>query len=290
MIRVTIAGGTWTAVDKLTDTLAAQGARVRVLTDAPHLARGHRDKGNVEYMAIQREDSLSLRVAFQDTDRAFLAGGDPQRPCRYDLAMIDAAVQAEVPYLVNLSEGGGCPGQSARQWQSETDRHLAAQGITATRIHPALSLDAVLAVAARFVPLGLWGGIAGSGQAALVDSSDVAAAAARILLEGAERHADKIYHLTGPTAVTMGYIADYLEENLSRRVRYHYRARDEQRTLYLRAGLLPPLIDALLGQDTLIREGFYAETTPDLFALTQRPALTVIDWIKEHRGDFIAGE
>ncbi|WP_213990730.1 NmrA family NAD(P)-binding protein [Sodalis sp. dw_96] len=290
MIRVTIAGGTWAAVDKLAGALAGQGVRVRVLTENPLRARENYDRGNVEYMAIHLEDPLSLRVAFQDTDRAFLAGGDRERPSRYDLALIDAAVRAEVPYLVNLSEGGGCVGQSARLWQSETDIHLAAQGVTTTRIHPALSLDAVFAVAAQFVPPGLWGGTASSGQAALVDLRDVVSAVARILLEGAEGHGGKIYHLNGPAAVTMGYIADYLAENLSRRVRYHHRGEDEQRTIYQQAGLLTPRIDALLEQDNLIRHGFYADTSADLFDLNHRPARTAIAWIKEHRGDFSHGQ
>ena len=290
MTRVTIAGGTWAAVDKLTGELSGQGVKVRVLIEDPLRARENYGNGNVEFMGIHVEDSLSLRVAFQDTDRAFLASGDPERPSRYDLALIDAAVQAGVPYLVNLSEGGRWRGQSAREWQSETDIHLASQGVKITRIHPALSQDAVFGVAARFVPLALWGGTAGSGQAALVDSRDVVAATARVILEGAERHANKIYHLTGPAAVTMGYIADYLAENLARRVRYYHRTPDEQRTVYLRAGLLSARIDTLLGQDSLVRHGFYAQTTSDLFDLTQRPGRSVLAWIEEHLVDFCHGQ
>ncbi len=289
MTRITIAGGRWAAVDKLTVALSAQGVRVRVLTTNPLRARETYGRGNVEFAGIDLEDSLSLRVAFQDTDRAFLATGSPERPSRYDLALIDAAVQAGVPYLVNLSMGGGCRGQSAREWRSETDCHIAAQGIAATRIHPSVSLDAVFGLAAHFVPLALWGGTAGSGQAALVDSRDVAAASARVLLEGAERHADKIYHLTGPEAVTMSYLADYLAESLARPVRYYHRTPDEQRRTYLRAGLLSPRIDTLLGQESLIRSGFYAESTADVFDLIRRRPRSAVAWIKEHLADFHAG-
>ncbi|XBS69256.1 NmrA family NAD(P)-binding protein [Acerihabitans sp. KWT182] len=288
MIRVTVAGGMWTAADKLFNILSGQGVRVRALIEDPLMKGISRKKGSLEFIGVNLEDPLSLRVAFQDTDRAFLVCGNSARPPRYDLALIDAAVRAGVPYLVNLSEGGGYPGQSAREWQSETDIHLARQSIQTTRIHPSLSFDAVFTVASRFIPMALWGGSAGSGQAALVDSRDVAAAAARILLEGAERHADKRYTLTGPAAVTMGYLADYLSETLARKVRYFRRTRDEQRGVYLNAGLCSTGIDRLLGQDALICNGFYAEITADIVKLTHRPATTAVDWIEEHAEKFVA--
>ena len=288
MARITIAGKRWAAVAKLIGCLTGKGMKIRVLLPNARQAREGYGGGDVEFMGIDIADPFALRVAFQDSDYALLSTGVPEWPSRYDIALVDAAVRAGVPYLVNLSNGGGCRGRSALEWQSETDRYLRDQNIKITLVHPVLLMDDVLTVAADFLSLGQWGGMAGNGRVALIDGRDVAAVAARILLEGPDAHAGKVYRLTGAKAVTMGYIADYLSEYLGRRVVYHRRTCEEQRGVYLRAGLNSARIETLIEQDEFIRSGYYDFSAPDVFELTGRPARSVNGWLREHVAEFPA--
>lgn len=287
MTRITVAGGRWAAADNLIRALTGLEVKVRLLTQNPRQAYEIYGKNSVEFMGIDINDPLSLRVGFQDTDRALLFSGVAEQPSRHDIALIDAAVQAGVPFLVNLSAGGDVDyrRQSMLDWLSKTDEHLFAQGMLTTLIHPAVSLDAVFDVAANFLQTGQWGGVAGNGRAAFVDLRDVVSATVRVLLEGPKRHGNKIYHLTGPSAVSMGYIADCLSENPVRPIRYHHRSLEEQRRVFRQAGLPSARIDALLAQESLIRDGFYAPTTADVFDLIGRPACSAVSWIAEHFGD-----
>ena len=285
MTRITVAGGRWAAADNLIRALTGLEVKVRVLTQNPRQAYEIYGKGSVEFVGIDINDPLSLRVGFQDTDRALLSSGIPEQPSRHDMALIDAAVQAGVPYLVILSAGGDVAynrRQSMSDWRSKTDDHLAAQGILTTLIHPAISLDAIFDVAATFYQSGQWGGIASNGRAALVDLRDVVSSTVRVLLDGPKRHGGKIYQLTGPFAVSMGYLADCLSENSGRQVRYHHRTPDEQRAVFRQAGSPVPRIDGLLAQEALIRDGFYAAATTDVFNLIGRPACSAMSWVEEH--------
>jgi hypothetical protein len=72
----------------------------------------------------------------------------------------------------------------------------------------------MLKLAANFARSGAWGGTAGMGRVALIDSRDVAAVFAVILTDGPQRHAGKIYDISGPTAVTMDEVAAYLSAAL----------------------------------------------------------------------------
>ncbi len=288
MTRITIAGGTGTLRDALPAALAGRGIRVRMLMTDSLPARSACGGDNIEFMSVDPEDSGALRRAFRDTDRACLWTGAVGGQARYDLALIDAALQAGVPYLVNVAQSAtvdGC-GYPGYEPQGETDAYLAARGGLTTLVRPSLSMDRVFAAARSFVPLGQWGGSAGSGRAGLVDDRDVVAATARILLEGEQRHGHKTYRLTGPAAVTMGYIADYLSESQGRLIKYHYRTVEEQRRVYQDAGLTSQVIDRLLVVETQIRQGMFAATTTDVQDLTGLPARSVIAWIREHRADF----
>ncbi|TKI04654.1 NmrA family NAD(P)-binding protein [Martelella alba] len=288
MTRITVAGNRWAAVAKLAGPLSGKGPKIRVLTTHPRQARELCGEGGVEFMKIEMNDPLALRVAFQDSDRVLLCTGGPDWPVRYDIALIDAAVRAGVPYLVNLSDGDGGEGRgrTALNGRSEIDEYLRGQPVLATRVHPVIEMNAVLTVAADFLSLGQWGGMAGNGRAGLVDGRDVADAVARVLLDGPAIHAGKVYHLTGPAPVTMGYIADFLAENLARRVIYHRRCAEDQRGVYLRAGLSSARIETLMQRDHMIRRGYFDFATGDTAGLIGRPARTVDDWLREHLIEF----
>ena len=61
---------------------------------------------------------------------------------------------------------------------------------------------------------------AGEGKVSFVDVSDIAAVAAKILVENDERHKGKSYNITGPEALSYGDAALILSNELGKKITY----------------------------------------------------------------------
>jgi NAD(P)H dehydrogenase (quinone) len=289
---IAVAGGTGLVGKPLTQALVGEGEQVRVLTRDPKAARAAFGDAKVEIVGVDFDHTATLRAAFTGSNTAYMSYGASDRQVRDEIALIDAAIGAEVPFLVNLSVGGagGAHTNSSNvlQWHTEIDAYLATTGVTSTVVRPTTFTDSMLKFASNFVRSGAWGGPAGSGRVALIDSRDVAAVSAVILTEGPQRHAGKIYDLSGPTAVTMDEVAGYISAALGTRVEYHDRTETQQRAVLESAGLPRLLVDVLLGVDAISRENVYAVPSPTAFDLTGHAPRSVKDWVDEHVSLFAA--
>jgi NAD(P)H dehydrogenase (quinone) len=281
---ITVAGGTGLVGKSLTEALVAEGGQVRVLTRDPVAARAAFGDAKLEIVGVDFDDAATLRAAFTGSDKAFMSYGTSERQVRDEIALIDAAIQADVPYVVNLSVGGAGGTHPAKvvRWHTEIDAYLASTGIASTVVRPTTFTDTMLKLAANFLRSDAWGGLGGAGRVALIDSRDVAAVSAVILTEGPQRHAGRIYDVSGPAAVTMDEVAGYISATLGTRVEYHARAEAEQRAVLQSAGLPGLLIDVLLGVDDITRDNLYAVPSATVFDLTGRPPRSVEDWVDEH--------
>jgi NAD(P)H dehydrogenase (quinone) len=289
---ITVAGGTGRVGKTLTQALVRDGERVRVLTRDPEAAQAAFGDTEVEIVRVDFDDTATLRAGFNGSDRAYMSYGTSDRQVRDEIALIDAAIGAKVPYLVNLSvAGAGGPhiiSSNVLQWHTEIDAYLATTGVAATVLRPTTFTDGIVIGAAKFVPSGAWGGHAGAGRVALIDSRDVAAVSAVILTDDPQRHAGKIYDLSGPTAVTMDEIAGYMAAALGAAVEYHHRTEAQQRAVLQSAGLPGLMIDVLLGVDTLTRDNVFAPPSRTVFELTGHNPRSVKDWVDEHISLFAA--
>lgn len=281
---ITVAGGTGLVGRPLTQALVRDGEQVRVLTRDPKAARAAFGDAKLEIVGVDFDDTATLRAAFMGSDKAFLSYGTSDRQVRDEIALIDAAIGAEVQYLVNLSVGGAGGTHPARvvRWHTEIDAYLVGTGLASTVVRPTTFTDSMLKIAANFVRSGAWGGLGGAGRVALVDSRDVAAVFAVILTEGPQRHAGKIYDISGPAAVTMDEVAGYLSAALGTRVEYHARTEAQQRAVMEAAGLPGLLIDVLVGVDDITRDNVYAVPSPAVLDLTGHAPGSVKDWVDEH--------
>ena len=110
---------------------------------------------------------------------------------------------------LSVAGSGGTHVDSANvlQWHTEIDAYLATTGVAATVVRPTTFTDFMVKLAAKFVRSDAWGGLAGAGRVALIDTRDVARVFEVILTDGPQRHAGKIYDISGPTAVTMDELA-----------------------------------------------------------------------------------
>ena len=287
---ITLAGGTGLVGKSLTQALVHDGEQVRVLTRDPKAARAAFGDAKLEIVGVDFDDTATLRTAFTGSDKAFMSYGKSDRQVRDEIALIDAAIGADVPYLVNLSVSGagGTNPADVLQWHTEIDAYLATTGVASTVLRPTTFTDTMLKLAANYVPSGAWGGTAGAGRVALIDSRDVAAVSAVILTDDPQRHAGKVYDLSGPMAVTMDEIAEYISAALGTLVEYHARTETQHRAVLERSGLSGLLVDVLLGVDDVIRDNGHAVLSPTVFDLTGHPPRSVKDWVDEHVSLFAA--
>jgi NAD(P)H dehydrogenase (quinone) len=289
---ITVAGGTGRVGKTLTQALVGDGERVRVLTRDPESARAAFGDAKVEIVGVDFDDTATLRAGFTGSDEAYMSSGTSERQVRDEIALIDAAIGADVRYLVNLSVAGAggthIDSSNVLQWHTEIDSYLATTGVAATVLRPTIFTDGIVTTAAKSVPFGGWGGHAGAGRVALIDSRDVAAVSAVILTDGPQRHAGKVYDLYGPAAVTMDEIAGYISAALGMAVEYHHRTEAQQRAALQSAGLPGLLVDVLLGVDTLTRDNVFAVPSPTVFGLTGHTPRSVKDWVDEHISLFAA--
>ena len=188
---ITLAGGTGLVGKTLTQALVRDGEQVRVLTRDPKAARAAFGDAKLEIVGVDFDDTATLRTGFTGSDKAFMSYGTSDRQVRDEIALIDAAIGAEVPYLVNLSVGGagGTHPANVVQWHTEIDAYLAGTGVASTVVRPTTFTDTMLKLASNSVSSGAWGGLGGAGRVALIDTRDVAEVFAVILTEGPQRHA-----------------------------------------------------------------------------------------------------
>jgi NAD(P)H dehydrogenase (quinone) len=281
---ITLAGGTGLVGKTLTQALVRDGEQVRVLTRDPKAARATFGDVKLEIVGVDFDDTATLRTGFTGSDKAFMSYGTSDRQVRDEIALIDAAIGAEVPYLVNLSVGGagGTHPANVVQWHTEIDAYLAGTGVASTVVRPTTFTDTMLKLASNSVSSGAWGGLGGAGRVALIDTRDVVEVFAVILTEGPQRHAGKTYDISGPAAVTMDEVAGYLSAVLGTRVEYHARTEAQQRTVLESAGLPALLVDVLVGVDDITRDNVYAVPSPTVYDLTGHAPRSVKDWVNEH--------
>jgi NAD(P)H dehydrogenase (quinone) len=287
---MTLAGGTGLVGKTLTQALVRDGEQVRVLTREPNAAAAAFGDVKLEIVGVDFDDAATLRSAFTGSDKAFICYGTSDRQVRDEIALIDAAIGAEVPYLVNLSVGGagGTHPANVVRWHTEIDAYLATTGVASTVVRPTTFTDTMLKLAANLVRSGAWGGLGGAGRVALIDTRDVAEVFAVILTEGPQRHAGKVYDLSGPIAVTMDEVAGYISAVLGTRVEYHARTEAAQRAVLESAGLPGLLVDVLIGVDDITRDNVYAVPSSTVFDLTGHAPRSVKDWVHEHISLFAA--
>ncbi len=163
--------------------------------------------------ALDGVDTLMLLSATESADRVAL-----------HKATVDAAVAAGVERIVYTSFAGAAPGATftfARDhWH--TEQHIRSLGVDFTFLRDNLYLDFVPGFAGED---GVIRGPAGDGRTAAVARDDVAAVAARVLVDSG--HSEATYDLTGPTAFTLAEAAAILTGAWGRKIRYEPETLDE---------------------------------------------------------------
>ena len=269
------------AVAELLELRASVRALVRSSESGRELA-----ERDVEPAVGDLGDIDSLATALRDVESVLLVSAIDPRQVELQGNLVAAARRSGVTHIVKLSglaTAVDSPVRSGR-WHAETEAAIVDLGMAYTFLRPHFFLQNLL----RFAPAVAERGVLPSRTdpattIAMVDSRDVAAVAARCLVD--PRHRGCTYDLTGPEALTYGEIARRLAVLLGRRVERVRVPEHVGRENLLQQG--PEWhADLMLEFDRAFAAGLGAKVTGVVQDVTGRPPRDLDAFLREHRPHF----
>lgn len=229
------------------------------------------------------EDVNALTRAFDGMDTVFLLLPLVENKLQLARNAAEAARRAGVRHIVRSSGAGADPDSpvALARLQGQVDAVLAETGIATTFLRPASFMQNYATFMAAQVKAGTVYAAHGDAAQSVVDTRDIAAAAAAVLLNPAP-HAGKAYTLTGGESLTTQAFLDQVGAALGRPVAYHPVSFDEAASAMAGMGMPPWLVTLLDSLNRVIAAGYTAGISPDVAALTGRTPITAARFAADH--------
>jgi len=282
MRSVLVVGATGNVGRHVVEALRHAGAPVRALARRPEAAGLPAD---VEVVAGDLTAPESLGPALDGTSSAFLLWTAPPATAEAVVGRIAARVRR----IVLLSSPHQTPHPFFQQpnpvarFHAELDRLVSGAGVEWTILRPGMFASNTIGWWAEAIRQGdvvRWP--YGQAETAPIDERDIAAVAARALLE--DGHAGRSYVLTGPESLTHAAQVEAIAEALGRRLRLEELSPDGFREAT--AGLWPERAVTMLLNAWGAALGHPAHVTSTVAEVTGTPARSFRDWARDHADAF----
>lgn len=281
MIGVT--GATGTIGSALVDRLRPASSPVRAYSRRPEAAAG---EGQVDWMEADLSEPDGLVRAFGGVERLFLLTGNTADMVRLQKNAIDAAVAAGVEHVVKLSALGATDHSLSviGLWHHNVERELKESGLEWTILRPHHFMQNLLDPTVFDREAGRVHSASGDGRIPFVDTRDIAAVAAEVLVS--DGHAGSTHMLTGPEAISYGEATRILSEVLGRDLEFVAESEDEAWRRLRDAGMPTWRVAALLAIAAYQRAGGPTERTTDTVErLTGRPPTDFRTFAEDHAAE-----
>ena len=284
---ISVTGSTGTIGGELVRLLSAAGVGTRALHRD---VRKTRALPNVTWVHADLDDARRLKVALDGTDRLFLLTGNEPDFARTQIGVVRAAEELGVKHVVKLSALGASDHSKStiarEHWAAEQALLSTRLQWTILRPHAFMQnwlgdvAESVRAEGVIYAPIG-------DGRVPFIDTRDIAAVAAEVLLH-AEAHVGHKYVLTGGEAVGYAELAGALSEATGRTIDYRPTTMEEARTRLTARGVATTTIDAMLAIAAYQRAGGPTATiSPDVERLLGRPPRTIRDFARDYASRFV---
>ena len=283
--NVLVTGATGTVGSLVVSALASVGLRPRAFVRDLEKARGLiGDDADLAIGDLTGPDTL--RSALTEVDALFLACSNVPDQLALECAAIDAAQDAGVSRVVKLSARGAEPHASAAAWRvhAAIEQHLTRSGLEAVILRPSFFMTNLLAAATPVREHNLLPAAAGDTPIAMIHPADIAAVAARVLLD--ESVIPGVVHLSGSEALTYSAVARRLSDVLGREINYLDVTPASALEGMTAAGLPEAAANQILEIFAALRHGAYATTHDVVARLTGRPAITLSEFARGHAALF----
>jgi uncharacterized protein YbjT (DUF2867 family) len=277
-VRILVTGATGNVGRLVVNHLLQTGVKVRALTNNPERAAL---PPGVEVVEGYLGELATMPAALDGVDRLYLA--PVPKTAR---AVVDLAVRAGVKRIVALTSSGAdaeAQGDPSGWWFYAIERAVeSAPGIAWTHLRPGEFMLNALAWADSIRDEGVVRAAYGSAAYAPLDLDDIAAVAAKVLLE--DGHHGKKYAMTGPESLSKVEKVGIIGEVLGRDVQFEEIGHAEARAQMIERGY-GEAADWLLDGDAQMigHPQPVLSTVPDLLG---RPATTFRTWVTAHANAF----
>jgi len=278
MILVTSAG----RVGAEAARLLAQQAPVRVLV---------RDRGKAAALTQSGVDVVEGDLAVPASIDAAMEGVSavvlvsPAVPAQ-ELDVVRSAASAGVRHVVKITSKASADSPIARRRdQHQIETGLIASGLAYTLLRNNAYMQNFLMLAPDIAKADSFASSTGAGRIGMVDTRDVAAAAAKIAL-APTAHVGKTYWPAGPDRLSYSGAADVLSRVLRRPIAFRPLSFDEQKQAMIDAGLPVAVAEANAQALGLFAEGDSDWTTDHVAAVLGRPARTFEEFVTDYTTSF----
>ena len=250
-------------------------ALVRNVEKAEHLKAKRIDVRHFDY-----DSPATLVPALQGIDKILLiSANEVGRRTPQHKAVIDAAIEAKVPYIAytSLLRADTSPLGLAQEHR-ETEQIIHESGLSYTFLRNNWYNENYLAGLAHNIETGILYGAAQDSLISAAPRTDYAEAAANVLLS--ENHENKTYELASSTAFTLETLAKTISKVSNKTVAYSNLSAEDYKQGLLQAGLPEGLVNVIVEADIEAQNGAMLSDSKDLETLLNRPTTSLEKTIK----------
>ena len=281
---ILVTGATGSVSSQLIQALLISKAdvRLRALVRSPQKAAPLIASG-VEAVMADLDEPESLVPIFEGVDDLWLLTPPGPRAPENNMNAIWAARNAGVKRVVRMSAIGAAYDAPTRNGRLHalSDQELKASGLRWTILRPHFFMQNLLGFAAGIAASGNFYLNTAQGRLGLIDTRDIAALAAAILLDESKRHDGQIYTPTGPQSLSMPEVAEGLTSVLGKTVRFVSVPDEAVRSGSIQAGLTPWLAGMMVEYGRAYGAGWGDFTTTHVKDVTGRDARGLPEFARE---------
>ena len=232
-------------------------------------------------------DKQSLRRALEGVVTVYLVCSPVRELVELESNMVDACREAGVKHVVlNSALGAGDFPKSFPSWHRKVEDKLKASGMSHTILRPnGFMQNLIVYFAPSIRAQSAFYQSTGNAKISHLDLRDIAAAATKILRSPAQ-HAEKIYELNGPEALSYAEVAAKISKATGRTVQYVDIPPDAQRKALLDMGMPDFMVTALLELQEYYASGKASRVDGTLESLIHRAPTKMNDFLKEFADQF----
>jgi len=225
------------------------------------------------------DDPASLEKAFAGIDKLlFVSGNDIEKRGTQQLAVVQAAKEAGVPYILYTSfernkEDGSSPVNFVADSHLETEKAIKASGLNYTIFRNNLYTDFIpMFIGDKVLETGIYWP-SGEGRLAAAVREEMAEAAANVLTS--KGHEGKEYVISGEENVSFSDVAKYISQASGKEITFVSPSQEEYKTALTNAGVPVAYINMFAGFAEGIKQGEFETNEHDLSKLLGRKATSV---------------
>ena len=285
---ITVTGSTGTIGSELVRLLSQVGAATRAVYRS---GRNTRALDGIVWAKADLRDDRALEPALAGTTRLFLLSGNEAGFGELQIDVIRQAERLGVEHVLKLSALGASnhsnSGIAREHWEVEQALQQSSMRWTILRPHAFMQnwlaevAETVRAEGAIYSPIA-------DGRVPFIDTRDIAAVSAKILVEP-EAHAGHRYFLTGGEAVGFAEVAEALSEATGNPVTYRSISMDEARARMEARGLPTNVITGTMALYAYQKAGGpTAKVSDSVERILGRRPRTIRDFARDHADQFTA--